>query len=93
MEPVTLPKHIDDPVTLLIWSADEFAPAAFCLILGVLVGQVTVMLGVSVVAIKTYRRFRDSRPDGFPLHAAYWIGLLPSQAGTIPNPFIREFYP
>ena len=87
MEPVTIPKHIDDPVTLLVWSADEFAPAAFMLILGILIGQVTA------IAIKGYRRFRDNRPDGFPLHAAYWVGMLPSKAGTIPNPFIREFHP
>ena len=93
MEPVTIPKHIDDPVTLLVWSADEFAPAAFMLILGILIGQVTAMIVLSVIAIKAYRRFRDNRPDGFPLHAAYWVGILPSKAATIPNPFIREFYP
>lgn len=93
MEPVTIPKHVDDPVTLLIWSADEFAPAAFLLILGILIGQVTIMLVLAVVAIKAYRRFRDNRPDGYPLHAVYWIGLLPSNAITIPNPFIRAFYP
>jgi len=85
MEPVTIPKHIDDPVTLLVWSADEFAPAAFMLILGILIGQVTAMTVLSVIAIKAYRRFRDNRPDGFPLHAAYWIGLLPSKAATMPN--------
>lgn len=93
MEPITIPKHIDDPVTLLVWSADEFVPAAFLMILGMLIGQLLIMLILSVVVIKAYRRFRDNRPDGFPLHAAYWIGMLPSQAITIPNPFIREFYP
>ena len=93
MEPETIPKHIDDPVTLLVWSADEFAPAAFMLILGILIGQVTAMTVLSIIAIKAYRRFRDNRPDGFPLHAAYWVGMLPSKAATIPNPFIREFYP
>ncbi|MEI7869537.1 MAG: type IV conjugative transfer system protein TraL [Candidatus Methylumidiphilus sp.] len=69
MEPVTIPKHIDDPVTLLVWIADEFAPAAFMLILGILIGQVTAMTILSVIAIKAYRRFSDNRPDGFPLHA------------------------
>ena len=93
MEPVTIPKHIDDPVTLLVWSADEFAPAAFMLILGILIGQVTAMIVLSIIAIKAYRRFRDNRPDGFPLHAAYWVGMLPRKAANIPNPFIREFHP
>jgi conjugal transfer pilus assembly protein TraL len=93
MEPITLPKHIDDPVTLLVWSADEFVPAAFLMMLGMLIGQLLIMLVLSVIVIKAYRRFRDNRPDGYALHAAYWIGMLPSQAITIPNPFIREFYP
>jgi conjugal transfer pilus assembly protein TraL len=93
MEPVNIPKHIDDPVTLLVWSADEFVPAAFLMMLGMLIGQLLIMLILSVVVIKAYRRFRDNRPDGYALHAAYWIGMLPSQAITIPNPFIREFYP
>ena len=95
MEPVTIPKHIDDPVTLLVWSADEFAPAAFMLILGILIGQVTAMTVLSFIAIKAYRRFRDNRPDGFPLHAAYWVGMLPSKATTIPSarqktPFFKK---
>ena len=93
MEPVTIPKHIDDPVTLLVWSADEFVPAAFLMILGMLIGQLLIMLILSVIVIKAYRRFRDNRPDGYTLHAAYWIGMLPSKAITIPNPFIREFHP
>jgi conjugal transfer pilus assembly protein TraL len=93
MEPVTIPKHIDDPVTLLVWSADEFVPAAFLMMLGMLIGQLLIMLILSVIVLKAYRRFRDNRPDGYALHAAYWIGMLPSQAITIPNPFIREFYP
>lgn len=93
MEPITIPKHIDDPVTLLVWSADEFVPAAFLMMLGMLIGQLLIMLILSVVVIKAYRRFRDNRPDGYALHAAYWIGMLPSQAITIPNPFMGEFYP
>jgi conjugal transfer pilus assembly protein TraL len=93
MEPITIPKHIDDPVTLLVWSADEFVPAAFLMMLGMLIGQLLIMLILSVIVIKAYRRFRDNRPDGYALHAAYWIGMLPSKAITIPNPFIREFYP
>ena len=65
MEPITIPKHLDDPVTLLVWSADEFAPAAFMLILGILIGQVTAMTVLSVIAIKGYRRFRDETEHSF----------------------------
>ena len=86
MEPVTIPKHIDEPITLLIWSADEFVPFAVVVMFGMLIGQLTISLILSVVVIKAYRRFRDNRPDGYPLHAVYWAGLLPSRALTAPNP-------
>lgn len=93
MEPITLPKYIDDPITLLIWSADEFVPFSAVLLVGMLMGQLTIALVASALVIKAYRRFRDNRPDGFPLHACYWAGLLPSSALSVPNPFVRRFLP
>ncbi len=93
MEPITIPKYIDDPITLLIWSADEFVPFAAVLLIGMLIGQLSIALILSALVIKAYRRFRDNRPDGFPLHAAYWAGLLPSSAVSMPNPYIRRFLP
>ena len=73
MEPVTIPKHMDDPVTLLIWSADEFAPAAFMLILGILIGQVAPMTvlcrsspsrATTASATTALTGFRYTRPIG-----------------------------
>ena len=93
MEPVALPKYIDDPITLLIWSADEFVPFAAVMLLGMLVGQLTLAAILSIGVIKAYRRFRDNRPDGYPLHALYWTGLLPNRGHSVPNPFLRNFYP
>ena len=93
MEPIIIPKYIDDPITLLIWSADEFVPFAAVLLIGMLIGQLSIALILSALVIKAYRRFRDNRPDGFPLHAAYWVGLLPSAAISMPNPYIRRFLP
>jgi conjugal transfer pilus assembly protein TraL len=93
VEPITIPKYIDDPITLLIWSADEFVPFAAVLLIGMLIGQLSIALILSALVIKAYRRFRDNRPDGFPLHAAYWAGLLPSSAVSMPNPYIRRFLP
>lgn len=93
VEPIIIPKYIDDPITLLIWSADEFVPFAAVLLIGMLIGQLSIALVLSALVIKAYRRFRDNRPDGFPLHAAYWVGLLPSSAISMPNPYIRRFLP
>ena len=93
MEPIQLPRHIDDPVTLLIWSADEFVPFMLILLLGVLMGQLLIALVVAIPSLKAYRKLRDNRPDGFALHALYWFGLLPTRARTLPNPYIRRFLP
>ncbi|MVF24175.1 type IV conjugative transfer system protein TraL [Methylocaldum sp. BRCS4] len=93
MEPVSLPKYIDDPIHLILWPADEMAAFVTCLIGGMLIGQLILAVAIGVMAVKFYRRFRDNRPDGYPLHAAYWLGLLPSRAVTIPNPFIRRYLP
>ncbi len=93
MEPITLPRQIDDPSTLLVWSADEFVPFMLILLIGVLAGQLLIALVIAIPSLKAYRKFRDNRPDGFALHALYWSGLLPSRARTLPNPFIRRFLP
>ena len=46
-----------------------------------------VLLGLALSRL--YGRFRDSRPDGFVLHWAYWHGLVPLAARSCPNPFSR----
>ncbi len=91
MEPVAIPKTIDDPIHFLLWSADEIVPFMVCMLTGMLIDQFIPALAIGAIAVKFYRRFRDNRPDGYTLHAIYWLGLLPSKAITIPNPFIRRF--
>lgn len=93
MQPYPLPKSIDDPITLLLWRADEFVPMALLLMTGMLVGQVLASLILGLITVRYYRKYRDNRPDGYVLHALYWAGCLNSRARTIPNPFIRRFLP
>ena len=93
MHPLPLPESIDDPITLLLWRADEFVPMALVLMAGMLVGQVLASLLIGLITVKCYRKYRDTRPDGHVLHALYWVGCLNSRARSIPNPFIRQFLP
>jgi len=72
--------------------SDEFVPFAAVLLIGMLIGQLSIALILSALVIKP-TELRDNRPDGFPLHAAYWAGLLPSSAVSMPNPYIRRFLP
>ena len=93
MEPVAIPQSIDDPIHILLWSADEIVPFMVCMLTGMLIDHFISALAIGLIAVKFYRRFRDNRPDGYTLHALYWLGLLPSRAMTIPNPSIRCFLP
>lgn len=93
MEPVAIPQSIDEPIHILLWSADEMVPFMVCMLTGMLIDHFMPALAVGALAVRFYRRFRDNRPDGHTLHAVYWLGFLPSKALTIPNPFIRRFTP
>lgn len=39
MEPVAIPKTIDDPIHILLWSADEMVPFMVCMLTGMLIDQ------------------------------------------------------
>ena len=65
MEPVAIPKTIDDPIHILLWSADEIVPFMVCMLTGMLIDHFIPALALGVIAVKFYRRFRDNRPDGY----------------------------
>lgn len=93
MKPVLIPRHIDDPVHVLFWSVDEVAPIGLGLVIGMFVGSPLMLAGIGWVVSTFYRRFRDSKPDGFAMHFLYWQGLMPAKGKSSPNPFIRIFKP
>jgi len=40
-----------------------------------------------------FTRYRDSRPDGFLIHMAYWYGILVPKGRSILSPFHRRIFP
>ncbi len=93
MNPVEIPAYIDDPPHFLFWRADEIAPVLLGLVLGMLTANALLLTTLGLLLTRLYRRFRDGKPDGYILHALYHIGLLPSRARSVPNPFIRQYLP
>ena len=93
MDPVRLPTKIDEPHQFLLWSADEMIPLLVLFVFGVMLGQVLIFLAMGFGLTSVYKKYKNSKPDGFLLHALYWAGLLPSRAKTIVNPFKRRFLP
>ncbi len=48
MKPVKIPRRVDEPPHLLLWSADELAPMLLGLTIGVIIGKALIcFLGVT----------------------------------------------
>lgn len=88
-----IPRLVDDPPHVLLWSAEELAPVAFGLAIGMVTGKALVFSLLGLLIAKVYRRFSDGHPDGFLLHALYWFGFIPSRSRTMPNPYARRYLP
>jgi conjugal transfer pilus assembly protein TraL len=94
MKPVQIPRRIDDPPHILMWSADELIPMAVGLSFGMMIGKATICFLVGYMFTRYYRRYRDSHPDGYFLHLLFWVGIIKKMtAKTMKNPYIRRFYP
>ena len=91
--PVQIPRHVDDPPTLLLWRIDDLVPMVLMVSLGILADQLLLFLVLGLLGVRLYGRFRQSRPDGYALHWAYWAGLLRLKGRTTPNPYIRLWRP
>lgn len=94
MKKVIIPRRIDDPPHLLLWSADEFAPMLIGLVIGVVIAKALPCFLLGLAVTNLYRRFKDHHPDGYILHLAYWAGLVPTgKTRSMPNPYIRRMLP
>lgn len=91
MKPLQVPTHIDEPKQYLLWSVDEIVPIGSMMFVGVVVKQLLVCLVIGLLLSRLYRRYKDSRPDGYLLHMLYWTGLLPENVRSFPSPFRRFF--
>lgn len=93
MEPIVIPRSIDDSPHLLLWSSDEMVPIMVALLLGIFSDRLGICLVISLAFVSVYRRFRDGRPDGYILHLLYWAGIIPCRGYSVRNPFARRFLP
>lgn len=93
MKPVKIPRRVDEPPHLLLWSADEMAPMLLGLTVGVILGKAFICFILGLLVTNLYRRFRDSHPDGYLLHMIYWGGLLITKSRSLVNPFVRRYFP
>lgn len=90
---IYMPNHVDDPYQILIWEIDEGLPIAIAACVGVLLDQMMWCLVAGFLMVYAYRRVKDGNPDGAAFHWLYWVGLYPTRARTVPNPFARQHTP
>lgn len=88
-----IPRHVDEPPHVLLWSAEELAPVALGLAIGMVIGEAMPLTILGLVISKLYRKFSDGHPDGYLLHGLYWLGFIPTNARTVPNPYTRRYLP
>lgn len=88
-----MPKSIDDPDQILLWSLDEFIVVAVLFGVGIIFAQLMISIVASYFFLKAFRRYREGRPIGFMQHVLYWTGLTGMETTTVRNPFIRRFFP
>lgn len=93
MKPVKIPRRVDEPPHLLMWSADELAPILIGLVAGMIIGQAMACALAGLVVTNLYRRFRDNHPDGVLLHMLYWTGIPIAKSKSFKNPFVRRYLP
>lgn len=92
MKQVKIPRRIDEPPHILMWSADELTPMLLGLVIGVFTAQVFICTLTGLVITNIYRKFRDNHPDGFMLHVLYWFGC-PMGSKIFKNPYVRRYLP
>ena len=93
MKAIEIPRRVDEPPHLLLWSADELAPMILGITIGVVIGKALICFLAGLLISGVYRRFRESRADGYLFHMIYWRGLSATRARTFRNPFARRYLP
>ncbi len=87
------PRYLDAPQQILFWTADQMVPFATMALIGMATKNLMVCLLLGGVAAWGFARFRDSKPDGYLQHIAYWYGVVPLKGRAAINPFLRRIYP
>lgn len=87
------PRHMDQPTRLLFWTIDQIVPFSTLMLVGMITGTLLTSCLLGIAIAWGLSRYRDSRPDGYLQHMAYWYGVVPMKGRTALNPFERKVYP
>lgn len=92
MKKTALPRMVDDPPTVLLWSIDEIAPLIISLVTGMMMGRALIFFAGGLIITSCYRKYLNRNQDGFLCHWLYWHGFYFKESRTVANPFSRIWY-
>lgn len=90
-----IPSYLDDMPQFLLIDMDEFLILSAGFGLGLISGHLTMILLISYIFMKVYRKVKDRQSPGFVRHALYWFGSFTSvdkKYSSLPNSFIRRIF-
>lgn len=90
-ETLKLPRSVDDPPIVLLWSFDELGAFFTCFLIGFLLQQVLVMVAIGYFIVRVMRRFQNTKPRAHLIHLMYWWGVPLTETRTLPNPYERSY--
>ncbi len=90
MNAIYIPKHLDEPPRILIWTHSEAALLLSPFLLGIIMGFVLWGLVGSVIIGLSLKKLKKVFEDSCMLSAAYWY-LPQNKLKTLPPTHIREY--
>ncbi len=67
-----IPRRLDDPELIGLWTVDEFVAMVGPFLWGVLSEHIVIGLGLAAVAWVALRKLKSGRSSSWLLHLGYW---------------------
>ena len=91
MEKIKIPKHVDDPPQVLIFTMDEFFLMMGFAVVGAAWNLLLPGLMVGAAIGKMFKKIQEGSMPGLLFHMLWWVGLA-SFKGRVPNGLVRELH-
>ena len=85
-----IPKHIDEPSRIVIFTFDEALVIGFVMTLALIVGHELIGLAVAAMVYGFYTKFKKQESSAFMQRRLYWF-LSAGSMCKIPSSFIKKY--
>lgn len=93
MKSYPFPHHVKDKERLLFWTQEQVLPFIGMCMVGIVTDMLTIFMIIGVAFGWAYSRYSDGKPDGYLLHKAYWMGLMPMKGRGFIHAYHRRILP